>query len=52
MQKTYINNSIYEEDKAIIHKNESTTVMSFIYLEETRYGDHHFFKEFIVELCC
>ena len=35
--KDLYNNSIYEEDKAIIHKNELIIVMSFIDLEETRY---------------
>ena len=36
-RKLIYNNSIYEEDKAIIHKNELIIVMSFIDLEETRY---------------
>jgi hypothetical protein len=38
MQKLIFDNSINEEDKPVIHKLNSTIVMSFIHLEETKYG--------------
>jgi hypothetical protein len=38
MQKLIFNNSTYEEEKSVIHKLNQAIAMSFIHLEEIRYG--------------
>ena len=38
MQKPILYDSTYEEDKPVIHKLNQTIIISFIHLEETRYG--------------
>jgi hypothetical protein len=37
-KKLIFYNSTYEEDKPVIHKLNQTIIISFIHLEETRYG--------------